>query len=254
MKNMQSSVSKTGTILDEIVAHKRSEVVARTRRVRPSLVDAFKQDRVNIIAEIKPRSPSAGVISSEVDVAAIAEIYSRHAAAISVLTDAKYFGGSLECLALVAARTNCAVLCKEFIVDPFQIYEAKVYGASAVLLIAKILPISLLGQFVQLCFELEMDPVVEVQTEEELDAALDSAANLILINNRNLSTMEIDLGTTVRLAPLVPRERTIISASGIESAADIAELSSYTRNFLVGSSLMRADSVENKLKELVSAC
>lgn len=254
MTSLQNSLNMTGTILDEIVEHKRSEVAARKRRARPSFAEVLKQERINIIAEIKPRSPSAGVIADEVDVAAIAEVYSQYAAGISVLTDAKYFGGSLECLAQVAARTKCPVLCKEFVVDPFQIYEAKMHGASAVLLIAKILPSAAVREFVDLCFELDMDPVVEVQTDQELDVALGSRANVILINNRNLTTMEIDLGTTARLVPLVPSDRIIISASGIESAADVARLSSHTRNFLVGSSLMRATNIAEKLKELVSAC
>lgn len=253
--------------LADIVDNKRAEVEqrrsARSSEMRDNLARAVvaapgnfirrtSQRRVNLIAEIKPRSPSAGVLrgSAKTDVYDIVDCYGRHASAISVLTDEKYFGGSLSLLEKVHSRSPLPVLCKDFIIDEVQILEARAAGADAVLLIAKILDAAHLQKLQVAAQQLNMTALVEVQNEHELDAALSANAEILLINNRDLSTFEIDLNTTARLARLIPRTVPFVSASGIESASDIERLLPYTNRFLVGSSIMKAKDMEAKLSEL----
>jgi indole-3-glycerol phosphate synthase len=248
--------------LAEIIAHKKIEVERREGLVslealhgEISLADgrfktAFVSGQLQFICEIKPKSPSAGVLREELRLEALVETYNRHAKAISVLTDEKYFGGSFELFRKVRALSSLPLLCKDFIINPYQCFEARLAGADAVLLIAKILDDyqlkCLYGQIVGL----GMVPVVEIQNESELERATDLNAKVVLINNRNLDTFEIDLETTRRLAPKLPEETVKIAASGIESYSDIAALKNACSNFLVGSSLMRADDVDAKLREL----
>jgi indole-3-glycerol phosphate synthase len=172
------------------------------------------------------------------------------------LTDEKYFGGSLDLLASIAARTTRPALCKDFIIDPHQCFEARLNGAQAVLLIVKILDRTRLCELHSIIVDLGMVPVVEVQTERELETALAAEPSVILINNRNLDTFEIDLATTEKLAALVPSSAVTVSASGIESQADLERLRSFCQCFLIGSSIMKADNIEEKLRELagVAAC
>jgi indole-3-glycerol phosphate synthase/phosphoribosylanthranilate isomerase len=249
--------------LDEIVENKKLEVAARKERQSTASLEKLVQPanrrflsavadkgRVNLIAELKPKSPSAGTLRQNISVDEIVDAYERHASAISILTDEKYFGGSLELLSRVCARSQCPILCKDFIIDPHQCFEARWHGAQAVLLIVKILERRALFRLHSIISDLGMVPVVEVQTEAELEAAMTTGANVILINNRDLTTFTLDLATTERLAPLVPPDKIRISASGIETRADIERLLSHCNTFLIGSSLMRADDIEAKLAEL----
>jgi indole-3-glycerol phosphate synthase/phosphoribosylanthranilate isomerase len=253
----------TGTVLDEIVAHKRQELGARkqlrtleqlkaaTMLCAKRFHNALKtSDGINLIAEIKPKSPSGGDLSPALDLASVLSAYDRYAAAISVLTDRKYFGGDIETLQAVASKVNKPVLCKEFIIDPYQIYEACNVGAAAVLLIVKILDDDTLAALKSLADQLHMDSVIEIQSADELQRALKVKPEIVLINNRNLATFEISLETTEQLSPLVPAGITVIAASGIDRRADIDRLLPFTNNFLVGSALMRAENIEEKLKEL----
>jgi indole-3-glycerol phosphate synthase len=252
--------------LDEIVKNKREEVALRieqcpTNKLAKRAVPANgaflkainKLGRVNLITEIKPKSPSAGVLKEHLALDSVLSAYNKHAAAISVLTDEKYFGGSLKLLEEVAKKSPLPVLCKDFIIDAHQCYEARVYGAQAVLLIAKILPAKQLLELHRLITVLGMTPVVEVQTAEEMAAARAIEPVAVLINNRDLATFHVDLDTTARLASLVPPNAVLISASGIEGREDVNRLSKYCNTFLVGSSLMRADDIEAKLAELAAA-
>jgi indole-3-glycerol phosphate synthase len=253
--------------LEEIVANKRLEVEKRkarvssdvlhqqavSRRTRTRLPEVLALPGVRLIAEIKPRSPSAGVLSADLDVGATAAAYARHASAISVLTDEKYFGGSMQVLQDVAATAPCPVLCKEFVIDPVQVFDACLAGAEAILLIVKILDEQTLAHLAECAREVGLCAVVEVQNEKELDMALTVTPQVILINNRDLATYEIDLMTTKRLAARVPSGMPVISASGIESRSDVETLLPYTNKFLVGSALMRATDVESKLRELCHA-
>lgn len=253
------------TRLDEIVENKRAEVAARKQELR---VDSLKQSAqranggffrsiadlnrggVHIIAELKPKSPSAGVLNSEFVLGDVVSAYDEFASAISVLTDQKYFGGSLDLLKEVSANTRRPTLCKDFIIDPFQCYEARCYGAQAILLIVKILKQSELQQLQTVAHDLGMSAVVEVQDERELEIALSINPRIILINNRNLSTFEIDLATTEKLAPLIPNDVLIVGASGVESRDDVERLAPFCNALLIGSSIMRASNMRAKLSEL----
>jgi indole-3-glycerol phosphate synthase / phosphoribosylanthranilate isomerase len=254
--------SRTGTILDEIVAHKCTELAARKEltplttvqsQAKPcttSFTTALAGTGINLIAEIKPKSPSAGSLTADFNTDRIIEIYNKHAAAISVLADQRYFGGSIDLLRDVSAKSRCPVLCKEFVIDPYQVFEARAAGASAVLLIVKILSDELLANLKELIESLGMTAVIEVQSENETERALPINPSVILVNNRDLTTFVIDLNTTAALAKLLPASAILVAASGIETRKDIEQLLPYTRNFLIGSSLMRSANPEQLMKEL----
>jgi len=251
--------------LDEIVDNKKHEVASRKQLQATTDLEglAKKTDGrflqslrsssdslPRLITEIKPKSPSQGVLKEHLSLDEVLESYNKYAAAISVLTDEKYFGGSLALLQDVSARSVVPTLCKDFIIDPHQCFEARLSGAEAVLLIVKIVAPRQLQELHATICELGMVPVVEVQTEAELQTATALNPQVILINNRDLTTFAVDLATTERLAPLVPRSAVTVCASGIETRADIERLSSFSRVFLIGSSLMRAANLEAKLAEL----
>lgn len=252
------------SLLDEIVKSKREEISLR-KSFKPlssfsrmvgltdgSFCDVLKHDRVSLVAELKPRSPSAGVLSESLDIQDYLSSYNRYANAISVLTDEKYFGGSLDLLRTVAKGSSLPLLCKDFIIDPYQCYEARAAGAQAVLIIVKILHDDALAELSEVIQQLGMTPVVEVQNTEELGRALKLDPPIILINNRNLTTFAIDLSTTSALAPQVPGHVVTISASGIESREDIEFLLPYAKNFLIGSVLMKSNDPGAKLRELLA--
>jgi indole-3-glycerol phosphate synthase len=262
MSNLQ-----TKRVLDEIVAHKAQELIARKQQ-RPlaqfekdvevlasgaPLETAFLNSAMAIkcILEIKPSSPSAGVLKETLDLDTILDCYSQFGVGISVLTDHKYFGGSLELLSQVAERVPIPVLCKDFIIDPYQIFEARHAGAQAVLLIVKALSDSQLSELFNLTTQWGMTPLVEIQDEEELARSLAVDPSILLINNRNLQTLDIDLATTEQLASKVPAGILKISASGIENRQDIERLKDCCDGFLIGSLLMRQPSPEHLKKTLL---
>ncbi|PIQ77175.1 anthranilate phosphoribosyltransferase [Candidatus Peregrinibacteria bacterium CG11_big_fil_rev_8_21_14_0_20_46_8] len=212
---------------------------------------------VRVISEIKRASPSAGTLRDAENFSplAIAQQYeAAKVAAISVLTDTKYFGGRLEDLTQVSAATQrTPLLCKDFIIDEYQIYEARTYGADAILLIAAILTEDQIKRFIAIARELKMDALCEVHTEEEVLKVLAAGAEIIGINNRDLHTFEIDLQTTHDLAPLIPKSKIIVSESGFVSGEDVAQLPPNVNAILVGTSLMRAQNIPEKLDELMNA-
>ena len=248
--------------LTEIVENKKVEVEARkakhslksiAAKVKPvdgNFARVLRAEGTNLICELKPKSPSAGVLKAEFNVFDILPHYEEAAAAISVLTDHKYFGGSLELLAEVAAATPLPTLCKDYFIDTYQCYEARAAGAQAVLLIVKILTDELMANIHAKTIELGMTPVVEVQNLEELKRALALSPQVILINNRNLDTFEVSLKTTAALAPHIPDNVLKVSASGISDRIEIESLLPYCRNFLIGSSLMTASNLASKLSQL----
>lgn len=212
---------------------------------------ALRSDRsVNIIAELKPASPTGGQLAPASLAGDISRHYQREAAALSVLTDRHYFDGSYELLEQVAGTSELPVLCKDFVIDPYQILRARAAGAAAVLLVVRILSDSQLRSLSALVSEYGMTPVIEIQNEQDLLRAEKIAPNVILINNRDLETLAIDLGTTARLAPLVPAGTVVISASGIKSPADIGVLRPFASNFLIGSALMASDDPAQLLRSL----
>jgi indole-3-glycerol phosphate synthase len=226
---------------------------ARETAVSHALDSAIRADgKMNIIAEFKRKSPSRGEIRPDADPAIIAKAYeAAGAAAISVLTEEDYFAGSLDDLRAVRQATRLPILRKDFIVEEYQVYESAAAGADALLLIVAALDDETLTRLRRLCEdELGMDALVEVHTREEMDRAVSSGAQLIGVNNRNLSTLEVSLETSAELAPLGAGHALLISESGIQSADDIRFLYGLGyRGFLIGESLMRAEDQGAALRE-----
>ncbi|MDD5722830.1 MAG: indole-3-glycerol phosphate synthase TrpC [Syntrophales bacterium] len=206
-----------------------------------------------IIAEVKRSSPSKGRIREDFDHLAIASLYEENgAAAISVLTDETFFEGKKAYLSEIKKRAERPLLRKDFIIDQHQIYETRIIGADAVLLIAAILDDLMLVQFIGLAESLGLAPLVEVHSRQEMERALAAGATIIGINNRNLNTFVTDLATSLALAPLVPEGRVVISESGIETRGDIETLKGKgIHTFLIGETLMRAPDAGEKLRELL---
>jgi indole-3-glycerol phosphate synthase len=253
-------------ILSKILEEKRREVAGlRNKRVVPiergdiPTLDfgaaLSNGDGIRLIAEIKFASPSAGLIRAPSDAVEIGRIYSdAGAAAISLLTDRPFFGGSIDWLPRLKTGTGLPVLRKDFLIDPIQLEESCAYGADAVLLICRILSGPQLGEMIDGCNAIGLSALVEIHDEPDLQKALDGGARIIGINNRNLNTLEVDLRSTQILAPLIPRDVTVVSESGIEEPKDIAFVGRFgVRAVLVGSSLMRNRDVFMKTKALVVA-
>ena len=223
----------------------------RLRRVLES-----NSRRPNIIAEFKRRSPSAGIIRDDVTVSQIVNCYDRGGAcAISVLTDQEYFGGSIADLCTARSSTELPLLRKDFIIDPIQIFEAAIAGADAVLLIAAALDDTSLGELRMLAEDdLGLDALVEVHSPEELTRALNAGAKIIGVNNRDLRTFRVSLNTSESLIARAPRDRIMISESGLQDPRSLRYLQSLGfRGFLVGEALMRAPAPEAALRDWVAA-
>jgi indole-3-glycerol phosphate synthase len=255
-------------ILSTIAEHVRGVVATRRRamslsalRERPlfaaptrGFAPALSGSSRRVIAEVKKASPSKGLIRTDFDPVAIARDYAAHgASAISVLTEEHFFQGDIAYLEQIHAAVSVPLLRKDFMLDPYQIVEAKSYGADAVLLIAAMIEVSLMRELRAQASELKMDSLVEVHNEKELEAALDAGAELIGINNRDLNTFEVSVATTERLAPLVPVGKPAVCESGIDSVEQIRQVESMGIHvFLIGESLMRAPEPGRKLRELLN--
>jgi len=206
-----------------------------------------------IIGEIKRSSPSKGLIRADFSPVVIARDYADHgASAISVLTEERFFQGSLTYLEAIKGAVTVPLLRKDFIIDSYQVTEARSYGADAVLLIAALLDPSLLRELRVTAAALSLDTLVEVHNEEELERALEAGAEIIGINNRDLRTFQVSLATTEKLAPRVPAGTLIVCESGIDGAEQIRQVERWgIRTFLIGESLMRAPNPGEKLQELL---
>ena len=256
------------SILDKIVAEKRLEL-ARQKKLAPlpvvqeraaaqtpplDFAAALQGRQVRLIAEVKKASPSRGLLCPDFDPVRLAGVYASHgAAAISVLTDPR-FQGELEHIVQIkqaGVSRRAPVLRKDFIFDPYQVYEARAAGADALLLIVAILSPRQLGELLALSRKLGMECLVEVHNPEELDIALACGAQVIGINNRDLHTFTTDLAVTQGLAPKVPRGKVIVSESGISSTADVGRLARLGVNaVLVGEALVTAPDIAAKVREL----
>jgi len=255
-------------ILDEIIATKRHEVAAR-KAARP-LADLEKMIAGRppardfkaaldadagcaIIAEVKRRSPSRGLLRADFDPVRIALEYESHgAAAISVLTDETFFGGSDADLSVVGSAVTLPVFRKEFVIDPYQVYETRAIGADALLLIAAILTEGQLREYRELADSLGLAALVEVHDREELGKTLAAGAEIVGINNRDLKTFVTDIRTSMELASLIPKDRIVISESGIRTRREIETLlKAGIRAFLIGETLITAPEIGPKLKELL---
>jgi indole-3-glycerol phosphate synthase len=259
-------------ILDDIVTNTRAEVAqrrqctvlaemrARAESAPPArdFESALKHEHVALIAEIKRVSPSRGTLRAELDPAQLARVYARSgASALSVLTDAKYFHGSLADLEVVREAVDVPVLRKDFVVDEYQLYEARAHQADAVLLIVRILSDAQLRDYLALARSLGLGVLTEVHDEAELDRALAADARIIGINNRNLADFTVSLATTERLAPRIPSGKIIVAESAIFTRADVERVARVgAQAVLVGEALMRAGDVGAKAKELcrVASC
>ncbi len=253
-------------ILDEIVAYKRTEVAERIAR-RPAahvaeaaeaapapaiFRDALTGPGLAFIAEIKSASPSSGLIRDHVDPLTQAQAYERGgASALSVLTDGRYFHGSWEQLATVAHATRLPVLCKEFVIDPYQIDEARAAGAAAILLITAILGRDRLRDYLAHARRRGLAALVEVHTADEVRDAVAVGADIVGINNRNLATLAVDLATTAQLRPLIPAGVVVVSESGFARKEDVDQVRGLGVDaVLVGTSLMASPDPAAKLREL----
>ena len=235
---------------DPIEALREQAIAARATAKPHALRDALKNERINIIAEFKRRSPSKGPIKENADAATIARSYqSAGAAAISVLTEENYFGGSLDDLREVRRTVTIPVLRKDFTFDEYQVYETAVAKADALLLIVAALDDETLARLLRLTEdELEMDALVEVHTKEEMFRAVAVGAKLIGVNNRDLHTFSVSVETSVELAPFAPAESILISESGLDPSAVRKLRAIGYKGFLVGEALMRAEDHEGELR------
>ncbi len=236
------------------LAQLRSDAFAKRDSSTPhALRLALQADGINIIAEFKRRSPSKGIIRAGADLPAIIQSYQRGGAAgISVLTEEDYFNGSLADLGAVKAFTDVPVLRKDFVFDPYQLYESAAAGSDAILLIVAALVDAQLDSLRRLAEdELGMDALVEVHNSEEMDRAASCGARLIGVNNRNLRTFEVSLETSIKLAALKPEGALLVSESGLNNGADLRRLREHGfHGFLIGESLMRAADPEIALRDL----
>jgi indole-3-glycerol phosphate synthase len=255
-------------ILDRIVSYNLEELEHKKRRLplaklqrmalqqSPALnmASALRGDGIRLIAEVKKASPSKGIIRSDFNPVEIAKIYATNGAtAISILTEGRHFQGSLDHLKNIRrAITDIPLLRKDFIVDPYQVYESRAYGADSLLLIVAILKSETLQDLLRLSHELNMTCLVEVHNEAEVEIALKSEARIIGINNRDLNTLDVDIATTERLLPHIPKDRIVVSESGIKSRADIEKLRrSGIDAVLIGEYLMSAPDIGARMKELI---
>ena len=267
------------TFLDKIIRHKRKEVDERKRRVpleslketilalsRPRnffhAVTSPGRWKVNLIAEVKKASPSAGVIRPDFDPVKIAQAYeAAGASALSVLTDEEFFQGKVQYIQAVRDRVKLPVLRKDFIIDPYQVYESRAAGADAILLIAECLETSQMIDLQILATEMNLTVLIEVHDLENLMRVRDHVIgfphrsySLLGINNRDLRTFKTDLGTTLRMSEMVEDRGVLVSESGIHTNQDIHKLAEGgIRAVLIGESLMRSDDIGTKVRELFGA-
>lgn len=257
-------------ILDEIVAYKREEVARskqavpaaeleeRITRVQPArdFRAALRKDGMSLIAEIKRASPSKGDILPDVDAVELASVYEQSgASALSVLTDQRFFKGSLEDLSAVRTHVGLPCLRKEFIIDPYQISEARAAGADAVLLIVRILSGGQLSEFRQCAEMLGLAVLVETHTAAEIERAVESGAHIIGINNRDLDTLEVNVSTTLELKKRVPGGHTLVSESGIYTRDHVRALEDGGVDaVLVGESLLVSNDIGAKIREILYDC
>jgi indole-3-glycerol phosphate synthase/phosphoribosylanthranilate isomerase len=251
------------TVLHKIVRDKEIWVAARKEQQplasfqneitqsQRSFYHALQGARTAFILECKKASPSKGTIRDNFDPVEIASVYKDYASAISVLTDEKYFQGSFDFLPLVSKTVTQPVLCKDFIIDPYQVHLARFYQADAILLMLSVLNDEQYIQLAAVAHSLNMGVLTEASNEEELDRAVQLKAKVVGINNRDLRDLSIDLDRTRQLAPRVPHGVTVISESGINTYGQIRELSRFANGFLIGSALMSEDDLSSAVRRVL---
>ncbi|MCM8800473.1 MAG: indole-3-glycerol phosphate synthase TrpC [Candidatus Omnitrophica bacterium] len=259
---------KKKDILKEIIIKKKERIILakqnlpeeelkeRIKELKPTnpfIKAILKPHFISLIAEIKKQSPSKGIIRNNFNPLEIARIYQDAGVqAISVLTEEDYFGGSILTLAEIKKEIKLPMLRKDFILEPYQIYESRFYGADAVLLIATVLSKERLKELMDLAKEIGLETLVEVHDEKELKKVLSLKASLIGINNRDLHTLEVDLKTTERLYPLIPKDKVVVVESGIRTHQDVLFLKLLGVNaVLIGEAIMEAEDIRRRIEELM---
>lgn len=240
--------------LEEICKKLKCAEGLQTKSFAAALQEKISQNKTALICEIKKASPSKGIIRANFNAEEIARTYEEAGATcISVLTDKKYFQGADEYLMQTRATVSLPILRKDFMVDQYQIYEAKMLGADCILLIVAMLDDSKLYELEECAISLGLSVLIEVHNEEELHRALKLKSKLIGINNRNLKTLEVDLNTSLQLAPLVPADRIIIGESGIKTTEDIKKLKAANIHcFLIGEHFMAQENFATEVKKFAS--
>lgn len=255
--------------LQQIVEHKRLEIEEQKSRwpmeslaEKASLHERFSfkkallaPERVRIIAELKKASPSRGILIDQFDPEELAARYrSGGALALSVLTESRFFQGKLEYLQIAKQSARLPILCKDFIIDPYQIHLAAAKGADAILLIVRLLSLQQLEEFLAIAQECELDCLVEIHTEQELESALNTRAQIIGVNARDLADFSVSIDRTAVLAKLIPDDKLRVAESGISTKEDISRLvdAGYS-NFLVGEALVKSGDPAGLLRELRQA-
>lgn len=255
-------------VLKEIIGKKKERLLKRMQDLpqesllakiqtrnspAPFVKSINKPHAISLIAEIKQSSPSCGLIRQDFDCARIAvALKESGAAAISFLTEEDYFSGEINRVEEIKKAVDLPVLRKDFIIHPYQIYEARAFGCDALLLIAELLSQQALSEFLALAAALNMDCLVEVNNEKDLKKALKVKSPLIGINNRNLHTLEVDLKTTQRLFPLIPKEKPVVAESGIRAYQDVLFLKVLgVKSVLIGEAFMEAPDIKAKVREIM---
>lgn len=248
-------------MLREIIEHKRKEIEERKKIPLPPPFFPSRRDfkgallsaeGVAIIGELKRRSPSKGILRERFEPCSLAKkMEEGGASALSVLTDERFFGGSLSFLPLLKQHVNLPLLMKDFLIDEFQIEEAHVYGADAVLLIARILTPQEMERFLKLCKERGIQPLVEIHSEEDWEKIKDLPLEMVGINSRDLETFQVDVERVLKLRELIPQDKLVIAESGIKGRKEIERLRERgIKAVLIGEALMRAPDIRAKLEEL----
>ncbi|MFQ5657783.1 MAG: indole-3-glycerol phosphate synthase TrpC [Candidatus Methylomirabilales bacterium] len=260
-------------ILERIVQSKREEVAAHKATVPVQDLKARIRDlppprdfhaalnrrssggRIRVIAEVKRASPSQGIIRPDFDLAQVVGAYAGSgASALSVLTDEPFFHGSLQDLARAKASVSLPLLRKDFILDPYQVYETRAWGADAILFIAAVLDAESLQDLLALCSEVGLHPLTEVHTREDLEKVVATKAPIVGINNRDLNTFRVSLETTFALLPEIPADRVVVSESGISDYKEVTRLEvAGVDAILIGEGLLRAPDVGEKLREVLGS-
>jgi len=255
------------SVLDNIITQKKKEIetLKKHKPLDETVAEfnlypkrSFSQaithsEEISIIAEIKRASPSLGVIRADFEPLKIAKTYEENgASAISVITDKKFFQGDINFLPEVKTAVKLPILRKDFIIDPYQVYETKLYGADALLLIAAVVSIPQLKNLLNLTHKLGMEALVEVHNEKDLKKALEAGARMVGINNRNLNTLKVDLQTCLCLKEKVPEDKILVAESGIKTREDILSLEKAGfEAALIGTALIQAQDIGKKLKEFL---
>ena len=250
-------------VLEEIIKNKKQEL-EKTKEIFPfthllsqitksnrDFKKAISKKGLNLIAEIKKASPSEGVLRKKFNIVKIAKEYRlKEVSAVSVVTDKRFFRGNINFLRIAKKYSKKPILRKDFIIDEYQIYESRYFDADAILLIASILTKEQIDHFIKVAKQYNMDCIVEVHTNEELKKVLQTKAKIIGINNRSLKSFKVDLNTTVKLAKKIPKNRVIVSESGIRNAPNLKKAEKYANAVLIGSLFMKSDDIKDKITKL----